>query len=192
MDVKQFEVEVVYQQRTRYLVEAIDEEEAERIALDQWQSEEEEDLLYDEDSEEVVAVSAVEIQDVQSAEDRATVLRFLRDRELVIEALDRDLFNPTVHDAVSAEDVALRLGWTRPDPNGAPTPDIARAARTLEALCQEQQVVCFTRPRVRRGERGEIRLYCTPQHLERLAALLVDPEQRTAPEAPQEASAEAR
>ncbi len=193
MEAKQFEVEVVYQQRTRYLVEAADEEEAERLALDQWQSDEEEDLLYDEDREEVVAVSAIEIQDAQGAEDRATVLRFLRDRELVIETLDRDLFNPTVHDAVSAEDVARHLEWIRPDASDTPTPDAPRAARALEALCRDQQVVCFTRPRVRRGERGEMRLYCTPQHLERLTTLLVEgePELAQAVQESQEAGAEA-
>jgi hypothetical protein len=34
-------------------------------------------------------------------------------------------------------------------------------------------VVCFGRPRVRASERGEVRLYCTPQHLERLSMLMM-------------------
>ncbi len=197
MEAKQFEVEVVYQQRTRYLVEASNDEEAERLALEKWQNEEEEEeLLNEECCEEVVSVAAQEVADAERAEeDQAVALRFLRDRELVIEQLDSDLFNPTIHDAVSAEDVALRLKWMRPTANGAPVPDIPRAARALEALCRNHLVVCFTRPRVRRGERGEIRLYCTPQHLEQLAARLEDrvdePEQPAEAGEPQEAGAEA-
>jgi hypothetical protein len=31
-------------------------------------------------------------------------------------------------------------------------------------------VVCFQRERVRAGERGEIRLYCTPEYLEALSS----------------------
>jgi len=172
MEDKQFEVDVVYRVTVRYAVTAADSETAERLALEMWQA--------DEDGVGGTEVCELEGVSVSSAVDQDgcgrdcdEVLRFLRDRELVIERLDEDAFNPTVHDAVSAEEVARHLGWT--DAEGAH--DVARAVRTLERLCNEQhRVVCFSRPRVRRGERGEIRLYCTPQHLERLSGLLDDPE----------------
>ncbi|HET6230718.1 MAG TPA: hypothetical protein VFE05_11665, partial [Longimicrobiaceae bacterium] len=109
--------------------------------------------------------------DAECSADCEAALRFLRDRELVIENLDDDAFNPTVHDAISAEEVAQHFGWTYEGPGGSQT-DVPRAARALDRLCSDRRVVCFTRPRVRRTERGEIRLYCTPQHLERLSALL--------------------
>jgi hypothetical protein len=73
---------------------------------------------------------------------------------------------------VSAEDVASHMGWRRRDR----TLDNARAGRALDLLCKAHRVVCFTRPRVRAGERGEIRLFCTPQHLEKLTALLEEME----------------
>jgi hypothetical protein len=106
-------------------------------------------------------------EDVRAA-DREAALRFLRDRELVIERLSEDAFNPDVHDALSAEEVARHLGWTDEGVG-----DEGRASRALERLCAEHRVVCFGRPRVRAGERGEVRLYCTPQHLERLSLLMI-------------------
>jgi len=80
--------------------------------------------------------------------------------------------------------VARLLGWTRSGDHGAPVLDVARAARALEQLCREHRVVCFERPHPRAGERGEIRLYCTPAHLDRLRALLLDEEPTTPPAAP--------
>ncbi len=174
MEDKQFEVDVVYRVTVRYAVTAPDRETAERIAREMWQAEE----------DGVGGVEVCELEDVQVAElvdpegcgrDCEEVLRFLRDRELVIERLDEDAFNPTVHDAVSAEEVARHLGWA----GEGGEHDVARAVRALERLCSDHRVVCFSRPRVRRGERGEIRLYCTPQHLERLSGLLDEPEPQT-------------
>lgn len=171
MEDKQFEVDVVYRVTVRYAVTAQDPETAERLALELWQA--------DEDGVGGTEVCELEGVSVSSAVDQdgcgrdcTEVLRFLRDRELVIERLSEDAFNPTVHDAVSAEEVARHLGWT----DAAGGHDVTRAVRTLERLCNEHRVVCFSRPRVRRGERGEIRLYCTPQHLERLSALLDEPD----------------
>lgn len=171
MEQKQYEVDVVYRATVRYVVSAPDREAAERLATKKWLAEEE-----GVDGSEWCELEMVTVMDAPDEEgcgrDCDEVFRFLRDRELVIERLDEDAFNPTVHDAVSAEDVVHRLGWT--DASGAP--DTARASRALERLCAQHRVVCFSRPRVRRGERGEIRLFCTPQHLERLSALLDDPQ----------------
>lgn len=171
MEDKQFEVDVVYRVTVRFAVTAPDPETAERMALEMWQADEDGVGGTEVCELEAVSVSSAVDQD-SCGRDCSEVLRFLRDRELVIEQLDEDAFNPTVHDAVSAEEVARHLGWT--DAGGAH--DVTRAVRTLERLCNEHRVVCFSRPRVRRGERGEIRLYCTPQHLERLSGLLDEPE----------------
>jgi len=173
MERKRYEVEVVYREMVRYVVDAENGAEAERQAVEMWQRGEE---GADPDAEyEWAELEGVHVLEVPSEEecgqDCSEVLRFLRDRELVIERLDEDAFNPTVHDAVSAEDVARHFGWKR---EGGVV-DVPRAARALDRLCGQHRVVCFDRPRVRKGERGEIRLYCTPQHLERLCALLDDP-----------------
>ncbi len=171
MEDKQFEVDVVYRVTVRYAVSAPDRESAERLAQEMWQAEEEGVGGTEVCELEAVRVAgAVDIE--ECGRDCDDVLRFLRDRELVIERLDEDAFNPTVHDAVSAEEVARHLAWT----DEAGILDVSRATRTLERLCDEHRVVCFSRPRVRRGERGEIRLYCTPQHLERLSSLVDEPE----------------
>lgn len=177
MEPTQFEVEIVHRRHLRYRVAAPDRATAERLALSLWQNGD--DGLEEGDQCEMESVTVAPAPDgVRCGEDCEAVLRFLRDRELVIEALDPDLFNPTVHDAVSAEDVAIHMKWKTTDADGEILPDTDRAARALERLCREHRVVCFTRPRVRDGERGEIRLFCTPQHLELLAAVLVPPDLR--------------
>lgn len=168
---KQYEVDVVYRQRVRYLVSAPDREAAESLARERWREGEEGDA-----GGELAELVSVQVADAPGEEecgrDCDAVLRFLRDRELVIERLDEDAFNPTIHDAVSAEEVARHLGWLREDRSF----DVSRATRALERLCADHRVVALPRERVRRGERGEIRLYCTPQHLERLSALVKEPE----------------
>ena len=171
MEERRYEVEVVFRQAVRYVVSAPDRETAERLAQEQWRAGEAGTPGSNWGELEGVRVAEAPGED-ECGEDCEQVLRFLRDRELVIETLDEDLFNPTVHDAVSAEDVARHLGWRR-DGGG---PDLPRASRALERLCAQHRSVCFSRPRVRQGERGEIRLYCTPQHLERLSGLMVGEE----------------
>jgi len=168
MELKRFEVEVAYRQKVRYTVEAADREAAERAATAQWKRG---DCTAQVGSEccELETVRVVDLpgEDVRAA-DREAALRFLRDRELVIERLSEDAFNPSVHDAMSAEEVARHLGWMHEG-----EADDGRASRALERLCAEHRVVCFGRPRVRASERGEVRLYCTPQHLERLSMLMM-------------------
>lgn len=165
---KRYEVEIVFQQTVRYAVDAAGPRAAEQAALEQWREGDEENAVGSECCN-LVGVHSAEVPNEEGcARDADKALRYLRDRELVIETLDDDVFNPSVHDAVSAEDVAVHLGWRRRDR----MPDTARAARSLDHLCRSRRVVCFTRPRARAGERGDIRLYCTPQHLEKLSALL--------------------
>jgi hypothetical protein len=165
---KRFEVEITFQQTVRYAVDAPTRRAAEELAVEQWKEGDEENAVGSECCD-LVAVGVSEVPNLEGCtRDAEKAFRYLRDRELVIETLDDDAFAPSVHDAVSAEDVALHLGWRRRD-RSADTP---RAARALDHLCKTHRVVCFTRPRVRSGERGDIRLFCTPQHLEKLTALL--------------------
>ena len=165
---KRYEVEIIFQQTVRYAVDAESRKTAEEQALEQWRDGDEANAIGSECCD-LVGVMVAEVPNTEGcARDGDKAFRYLRDRELVIETLDDDAFSPSIHDAVSAEDVAIHLGWRRKDR----LPDTARAARALDHLCKSRRVVCFTRPRVRAGERGEIRLYCTPQHLEKLTALL--------------------
>jgi hypothetical protein len=170
MELKRYEVELVFRQTARYTVEAADRESAERAAVAHWRRGEVRGEVGSESCD-LLTVQVVDLPGEEArAADREAALRFLRDRELVIEKLSDDAFNPCVHDAMSAEEVARHLAWTAGE-NDAP--DVARASRALERLCSERRVVCFGRPRVRSGERGEVRLYCTPQHLERLSLLMI-------------------
>lgn len=172
---KRFEVEITFQQTVRYGIEAANRKEAERIALERWQ-EGDESAATGSECCRLLSVAAAAIPAEEGlARDAERVLRWLRDRELVIERLDDDAFSPSVHDAVSAEDVAAHFGWQRRPADAPRDADVPRAERALEKLCADRRVVCFERARVRAGERGEIRLYCTPQHLERLSALLEAP-----------------
>ena len=173
-----YDVEVVYRQRAVYRIEAPDRESAERLAAERWRS---------------ASPSAVpgyewcELESVRAAETPATELReqdaelvhrFLKERERLILRLSGDLFNPSASDAISASQVAADLGWTRSGPTGATAPDVPRATEALEWLCRVHRVVCFERARVRAGERGEIRLYCTPEYLEALTDSLGDLERQ--------------
>ncbi|HEX8904029.1 MAG TPA: hypothetical protein VF771_04265 [Longimicrobiaceae bacterium] len=165
---KRYEVEITFQQTVRYAVDAGSRKAAEELALEQWREGDEANAVGSECCDLVALTSAEVPNDEGLARDAEKAFRYLRDRELVIESLDDDAFNPSIHDAISAEDVAFHLGWRRKDK----LLDTARAGRALNALCCSKRVVCFTRPRVRAGERGEIRLFCTPQHLEKLSNLL--------------------
>lgn len=169
MDPKAYEVEVTYRQRAIFRVAADDREAAERLAAERWQRGEAGDV------EgfgwcELESVAAAEGADErQLAQDEEVVLRFLRERERLIQRLGGDLLASSLNDAIAASQVAADLGWRRALPGGGHGPDLLRAAQALERLCAKRRLVCFERPLVRTGERGEIRLYCTPEHLERLS-----------------------
>lgn len=176
MDQKRYEVEITFRQTLRFAVDASNRKVAEAEAMQQWR---------DGDDQAVVGSECCELVDVRAqpvpCDDRCLrdadeAYRYLRDRELVIEVLDEDQFNPTIHDAVSAEEVAIHLGWRRRGDGIDGLTDTPRAARALDRLCGERRVVCFTRNRVRLGEKGEIRLYCTPQHLALLSAMILEDE----------------
>lgn len=167
---KEYEVEVIFRQRALYRIRAADREAAERQAVERWQARAPSDVPgYD--WCELQSVSAVDATPEEREQDAELVLRFIRERERLLLRLGGDLFNPSTNDAISADRVAADLGWSRPGPGGG-TPDISRATQALEWLCQNHRVICFERPRVRAGERGEIRLYCTPEYLELLSAEL--------------------
>lgn len=168
MESKEYEVEVVARQRAIYRVIAPDRESAEDAATERWKRGEPSDLKgYD--WTEVEAVGALERPEPsRRQEDAELALRFLRERERLILRLSGGVFGAAGNDAISAAQVASDLGWGRRGRNGEATPDVGRAVQALEHLCATRRLVCFERPRVRAGERGEIRLYCTPEYLERL------------------------
>ena len=165
---KRYEVEITFQQTVRYAVDASTRKAAEDLAMEQWRDGDEANAVGSECCD-LVRLNVAEVSNEEGCQrDADKAFRYLRDRELVIETLDVDAFTPSIHDAVSAEDVALHVGWRKRDRSV----DTPRAARALDQLCKARRVVCFTRPRVRSHERGDIRLFCTPQHLEKLTALL--------------------
>jgi len=167
---KEYEVEVVYRQRAIYRVEAADRETAERLATERWQ----EGRSGEAPGYDWSQVEAVRAEEAATAErvdqDAELVLRYLRERERLLLRLGGDPFSPSSNDAISADRVAADLGWSRAALGAASEADAPRATRALEALCQQHRVVCFQRERVRAGERGEIRLYCTPEYLEALSS----------------------
>lgn len=176
MDQKRYEVEITFRQTIRYAVDAVNRKVAEKAAMDRWKAGDEATLVGSECCD-VVAVHTDAVPcDDRCEKDARDAYRYLRDRELVLEMLDEDQFNPTVHDAVSAEEVALHLHWKRHGGSVEGHADTPRAARALDRLCAERRVVCLTRDRVRAGEKGEIRLYCTPQHLALLSSMIMDEE----------------
>lgn len=176
MDQKRFEVEITFRQTLRFAVDAGNRKLAERAAMERWKAGDDAAVVGSECCE-LVAVHTQPVPcDDKCLRDAHEAYRYLRDRELVIEMLDEDQFNPTVHDAVSAEDVAIHLNWRRRGEGVEGQIDVPRAARALDRLCGERRVVCFTRSRMRLGEKGEIRLYCTPQHLAMLSAMIMEDE----------------
>jgi hypothetical protein len=153
-----------------YRVRALDREAAERIAAERWRAGEESDVPGFEWSELVSCTGYVASEADRGRQDVEVVYRFLNQRERLIQQLGGDPFNPSPNDAISAAQVAADLGWVRAVAAGPAGPDVARATAALEWLCAARRVVCFARPRLRGGERGEIRLYCTPEYLEQLSA----------------------
>jgi hypothetical protein len=171
---REYEVEVVYRQRAVYRIEAADREEAETLAVEHWQSGAPGELPGYEWNE-IEAVRAVDAAtEEQQTQDAALVLRFLQEREQLLLRLGSEPFRPTSNDAISADRVAADLGWSRPGTRSGSGTDVLRAARALESLCMAHRLVCFQRTRVRTGERGEIRLYCTPEYLESLSSGLTE------------------
>ena len=172
MEYKEYEVEVIHRQRAVYRLRATGREEAERLAVEQWQQQEP-STVHGLDWCELEAVSAHEAPDPErTQQDAELVLRFLRERERLILRLGGAGGPATGNDAISASQVASDLGWIRKGNGGGP--DLVRATAALERLCGLRRVVCFERPRVRAGERGEIRLYCTPEYLEQLTDSTLD------------------
>lgn len=173
-----FEVEVVFRQRAVYRVEAADREAAERLAVESWR-ENVPSIAPGYDWAELETVTATEAPDpLRTSQDAELIHRFLKERERLILKLGTDVFSRGSNDAISAAQVAADLGWSRAKTTGPQVTDILRATLALESLCKARKAVCFERSRVRSGERGEIRLYCTPEYLEKLSETLESVEQR--------------
>lgn len=169
MHEKDFEVELVGRQRSVYVIRAPDAESARRIAAERWQRGEPSDVPGFQWYELESARAAECFDDERERQDDEVLLRFIRERERAATNSVRPLFPANGGDAASAFQVANDLGWETP--GSAPgdfRADALRAARSLERLCSRRELVCFERSRSRLGERGEIRLYCTPEYLDRL------------------------
>jgi hypothetical protein len=166
---KDYQVEVVHRQRAIYVVRANDREEAERIGAERWRQGDPSDLPGYEWSELVSSRAYASPDAARLEQDDEVVYRFLQARERLIQQLGGDPFNPAANDAISAAQVASDLGWVRTEQGRPGVPDVPRSTAALERLCRSRRLVCFARTRMRGMERGEIRLYCTPEYLERLS-----------------------
>jgi len=170
MEEKHFRVEVICQQRVLYHVSASDIHTAGRVAEERWQRGDPTDLTgYD--WCELQAVIAAESPDATSqSQDDALLLHLIVEREYLVDRLGAT--EGSNSDGLSAAQAASDLGWWREGSDGARLADTPRAAQSLQRLCDARSLVYFQRSRARAGERGEIRLYCTPGHLDRLSASL--------------------
>ena len=168
MRTREYQVEVTCRQRAYYRVAAEDADEAERIAAQRWHRGERSDLKGVEWCELESVRAEDHLDEVHRGQDDQLLLRFIREREALLVRLGHSLLEPSVNDAISADQAASDLGWVRAG-DSAPGADTLRAALSLERLCDDRALVSFERERFRSGERGEIRLYCTPEYLERLS-----------------------
>ena len=169
---KVFEVEVIYKQRALYQVRAADPVAAERIAAERWQRGEPSDTRGIEWSEMVSARGVDAPDQIRQAQDEELILRFVRERERLLLKLGGDAVTASINDSISASQIATDLGWERAVDGDGTATDVVRSAQALERLCARKKLVCFERTRVRSGERGEIRLYCTPEYLDGLSSSL--------------------
>lgn len=174
MESRRFQVEVISRQRALYEVDAPDAAAAREVALQRWQSGQPSDLVgYETSTLDTVHISEAP-DELRQAQDDELLLRFIRERERLLLNLGGDLRNASTNDAISASQAAADLGWYRSAHGQAPVVDSVRAAFALERLCSRKVLVCFERERVRAGERGSIRLYSTPDYLERLTLSMRD------------------
>lgn len=175
MKTKEFQVELVSRQRTVYTVRARDVEGARRVAMERWRRDDPADLGGFEWSELEHARAIETARSPHQTQDDELTLRFIREREGLLIRLGSTFFSATMNDAISAHQVAADLGWFTPGRGyDQPAVDVLRAAGSLERLCAMERLVCFERVRNRDGERGGIRLYCTPQYLDSLSESIPD------------------
>ncbi len=173
---RKFHVEVVARQRTVYLLDASDAQEAERLAFRRWQHGDPGDLVGFDSSHLERAFVAEAGDETRQAQDEELVLRFIRERERLLARFGGNLLTAAGNDAISASQAAADLGWMRSARGDEQQVDSVRAAAALERLCARKALVCFERERIRTGERGAIRLYCTAEYLEALSDTLYDPD----------------
>jgi hypothetical protein len=169
MQPNRFQVEVVCHQRLLYHVDAENAASAERLAAHRWKKGESSDVPGFQWCQ-LESATATELPDqIVQVQDEALLLRFIGERERLLMRLGGNLLSASVNDAISASQVAGDLSWFRKTTNQTNEVDSVRAAQALERLCAKKRLVCFERDRVRAGERGTIRLYCTPDYLEQLS-----------------------
>lgn len=180
METRKYLVEVVCRQRSLYEVEAEGNDAAERVALQRWQRGDASDVPGLESCR-VEGVRATHQPDeIRARQDEEVLLRFVQERERLLRRWGNGRFDLSESDAISANQIAADLGWFRTDVTGEGRPDVIRAAQGMERLCQRRELVGFERSRSRGGERGTIRLYCTPEYLDRLSESVEDPFQSRA------------
>ncbi|MDR0787273.1 MAG: hypothetical protein LBG44_05350 [Gemmatimonadota bacterium] len=174
MDRKEYHVELVTRGRTVYQVQAADLEGARRIAFHRWERGEGSDLP-DLDGAELTRARVIESSGPGREDaDDVVILRYIHDREQFYGPSAGDTWlSDASGDAVSAAQSASDLGWMVPDSGVPPLVDTLRAALSLNRLCAEGALVCFSRPMARAGERGEIHLYCTPEYLDRIGDMVM-------------------
>jgi hypothetical protein len=174
MEKMRFRVEATCRERTVYIVEAQDAEEAKRLALGRWQGDEPGDIAGFE-WRELASLSVATAPDASGErQDDELVIRFVRERERLLTRLQESVVEPSLSNSISAMQAALDLGWYRPNGGETPVLDTVRAAEALKRLGDGRLLVSFRRRRIRSGERGEILLYCSPEYLERLSGTLND------------------
>ena len=175
MTERKFRVEVVARERTVYLLDAADAQEAEWLAIRRWQHGDSSDLV-GLDSSQLEQTHVAEAGDeTRRLQDEELVLRFIRERERLLARLGGNLLTASRSDAISAAQAASDLGWLQATRGDEPQQsDAVRAAAALERLCARNALVSFERERIRAGERGTIRLYCTAEYLEKLSKTLYE------------------
>lgn len=169
MNTGKYIVEVVCRQRVLYEIEAAGADAAERHALQRWQRGDASDVAGLQSCSFEGARVTVELDEIRARQDDEVLLRFIRQREKLQRRWAGSRLDASAADAISASQIASGLGWYRTDIDGENIPDVVRAAQGLERLCARRSLVGFERERVRSHERGSIRLYCTPEYLDRLA-----------------------
>lgn len=180
MDRKTFDVQLISREQAFYTVEAADGETARELAIARWRRGEPSDVPGLQAAELLSTVTRELSDPTRQEQDDELILRFVKERERLILRLGGKLVNASINDAISAAQAAADLGWYTAGEEGRTQVDVLRAAQALERLCAAQRLTSFSRKRVRAGERGEIRLYCTPEYLDRLSTALSGPPPRRA------------
>lgn len=97
------------------------------------------------------------------------IMDFIRQREakiLASSSLMMDLQNPFQRPAVSASDIAWKLGWTTETKDGRERQDTMRAKKALALLCAAGELVEAGQFRTLHAGSKSLLCYCTPGFLD--------------------------